>query len=164
MKAEYLDTWFQDGVEITGSSKVVDLPFRRTCARALIIRKKDLHILGTLHREGGMYALPGGAIEDGESAAQALVRELEEEMIHLIAPDPEWEELIAVDYFAGYQELSVWFIIPVEDAQIGRSEENIESKWIPQGEEIWYPYLLERIIITLSRIRPELAQRSIVIA
>lgn len=164
MKAEYIDTWFQDGVEITGSSKVVDLPFRRTCARALIVRKKDRQILGTLHRQGGMYALPGGAIEDGESAAQAAARELAEEKIILIDPDPGWENLIAVDYFAGYQELSVWFIIAVEDAEIGESEENIESKWIPQGEKIWYPFLQERIILTLARIRPELADRSIVIS
>ncbi len=163
MKTEYIDTWFRDGIEITGSSKVVDLPFCRTCARALIIRKRDLHILGTLHREGGMYALPGGAIEDGESAAQAVARELEEEQIILIDPEPGWEDRIAVDYYRGYKELSVWFIISVEDAEIGISEENIESKWIPQEEDIWYPFLLERIILTLSRLTPALADRSVVI-
>lgn len=107
--------------------------------------------------------MPGGAIEDGESAAQAVARELEEEQIILIDPEPGWEELIAVDYFAGYKELSVWFIISVEDAEIGISEENIESKWIPQGEDIWYPFLLERIILTLSRLTPALADRSVVI-
>lgn len=164
MKAEYIDTWYIAGEEITGNQKVVDLPFRRTCARALIVRKNDRHILGTLHREDGKYALPGGAIENNESAARAVARELEEEKIILVDPEPGWEELIAVDYYVGYKELSVWFIIPVEDAEIGVSEENIESKWISQGEDIWYPFLLERIILTLSRIKPELADRSILIS
>ena len=163
MKANYIDTWFQDGVEITGSSKTVDLPFRRTCARALIVRKRDLSILGTLHRAEGKYALPGGAIEDGEKAAQAVARELEEEQIILIDPDPGWEDLIAVDYYAGYQELSIWFVIPVKDAKIGESEENLESKWVPQTEDPWYPFLRERIILTLSRIAPSLADRAVVI-
>lgn len=163
MKAEYTDAWFRDGIEITGSHKVVDLPFRRSCARAIIIRKRDLSILGTLHRIGGKYALPGGAIEDGESSAQAVARELNEERIILVKPDPGWEDTLAVDYFDGYKELSIWHIIAVEDVELGECEENIESKWIPQGEDIWYPFMLERIILSLNRLTPDLTNKSVVI-
>jgi len=136
MKAEYIDVWFRDGIEISGSKKVVNLPFRRASSRAIIIRKSDLSILGTLHRRDGNYSLPGGAMEDGESSAQALARELEEEEIYLVNPDPNWKNNFTVDYFDGYKELSIWHIIPVDDVNLGESEENIESKWIPQGDDV----------------------------
>ncbi len=164
MKAEYYDVWFRDGIEIAGPKKVVDLPFRRTSARAIIIRKRDLAILGTLHRKKGSFALPGGAIEDGESSAQALKRELDEENINLVKPDRGWENTFTVDYFDGYKELSIWHIIPVEDVSLEESEENIESKWIPQGDDVWYPFMRERIILAICRSKPELTNKSVVIS
>ena len=128
MKSEYIDVWYTDGVESTGEHKVIDLPFKRACARALIIRRVDGAILGTLHREGGRFALPGGSIEDGESSAEAVMRELTEENFSLVEPDGDWKNRIAVDYFDGSRLFSVWHIFHVENASIGESEENIESR------------------------------------
>lgn len=81
MRSEYTEIWNVAGEEILGQNKVVDLPFKRISARAIIIRRSDGSIVGTLHRRGGKYALPGGAPEDGESILEAVVRELEEENI-----------------------------------------------------------------------------------
>ena len=163
MKAEYLDVWFEQGVEKTGAQKSVELPFRRVSARALIVRTHDGALLGALHREGGRYALPGGAFEDGESSSEAVLRELAEENIKLIAPDSEWGTRIAVDYFDGFRELSVWHIIEVEDVTIGESEENVDCRWVQQGEDVWHPFMHERLILVLSRNLPDLAHTTIVV-
>jgi 8-oxo-dGTP pyrophosphatase MutT (NUDIX family) len=159
MKARYTDVWFDNDREIPGSEKSVNLPFRKISARALIIRRKDGFIIGTLHRKKGKYALPGGAVEDGESTKQAVARELEEENFILISP--VWETRVVVDYFDGYGELSVWHIIIVDDVEIGFSEENIKSRWVGQEEDVWYPFMHERILLTLNNYLPELCNAKI---
>jgi 8-oxo-dGTP pyrophosphatase MutT (NUDIX family) len=159
MKAQYTDVWFDQGREIPGSVKSVNLPFRRISARAIIIRRKDGFIIGTLHRKNGKYALPGGAVEDGESTEQAVRRELAEENFNLISP--EWETRVVVDYFDGYCELSVWHIIIVDNVEIGFSEENVESRWVAQEEDVWYPYMQERILLALNHFLPKLCNAKI---
>ncbi len=159
MKAQYTDVWFDQDREIPGSEKSVNLPFRKISARALIIKKKDGFIIGTLHRKNGKYALPGGALENGESTEQAVRRELAEENFKLISP--EWETRVVVDYFDGYGELSVWHIIIVDDVEIGFSEENIKSRWVGQEEDVWYPFVHERILLTLNNYLQELCKAKI---
>jgi 8-oxo-dGTP pyrophosphatase MutT (NUDIX family) len=159
MKAQYTDVWFDQDRVIPGSEKSVNLPFRKISARALIIKKKDGFIIGTLHRKNGKYALPGGALENGESTEQAVRRELAEENFKLISP--EWETRVVVDYFDGYGELSVWHIIIVDDVEIGFSEENIKSRWVGQEEDVWYPFMHERILLTLNNYLPELCKAKI---
>jgi 8-oxo-dGTP pyrophosphatase MutT (NUDIX family) len=159
MKAQYTDVWFDQDREIPGSEKSVNLPFRKISARALIIRRKDGFIIGTLHRKNGKYALPGGALENGESTEQAVRRELAEENFKLISP--EWETRVFVDYFDGFGELSVWHIIIVDDVEIGFSEENIKSRWVGQEEDVWYPFMHERILLTLNNYLPELCKAKI---
>jgi 8-oxo-dGTP pyrophosphatase MutT (NUDIX family) len=161
MKAQYRDVWFDQGREIPGSRKSVNLPFTRISARGLIIRRKDGFIIGTLHRKNGRYALPGGAVEDGESTEQAVRRELTEENFNLISP--EWEPKVDVDYFDGYGELSVWHIIIVDNVEIGLSEENVESRWVTQEEDVWYPFMQERIILAINRYLPELCKTKIMV-
>ncbi len=164
MRAIYKEIWFQDGKEIQGEEVTVYLTFGRTSARALIVRRGDGAILGTLHRKNGKFALPGGAIDDGESPAEAVERELHEENIQLVGGNDDWKTRIAVSYFEGYQELSVWHIFDVEDAFIGECDENILSRWVAQDEDVWYPFMRERIILILNRLLPELARKSIAVA
>jgi len=161
MKAEYNEVWFLKGKEIQGEKKTVYLPFGRTSARALIVRRSDGAILGTLHHEGGKFALPGGAIDNEESSAEAVERELREENINLIGDSDEWKTRIETNFFEGYQELSVWHIFDVEDAEIGECDENILSRWVDQDEDVWYPFMRERMISILNRELPELAFKSI---
>jgi hypothetical protein len=161
MRAEYTEVWIHDGVETIGPKKVVRLPFGRVSARAIIVRKADGAILGTLHRQDGRYALPGGAVENGESTLEAVLRELDEENISLIDPDDAADEAMAVDFFGGYKELSVWHLFLVDDAQIGDSEENVISRWVSQDEDVWYPGMRERLLIEISKYLPDSARRSL---
>ena len=158
MKAEYTDVWFVNGREISGEWKEVELPFRRISARAIIVRRKDSSILGTLHREGGRYALPGGGLENGESTIETVQRELSEE--NIVLKMPEWNVNVAVDFYDGYEELSIWHMVLVEDASIGASEENIESRWVGQDEDVWYPSMRENLVLAINRYLPDQAKVS----
>jgi len=125
-------------------------------ARAIIVRREDGAILGTLHRKDGRYAFPGGAVEDNEKVEDAVLRELQEENITLMDSDKGWRERITVDYYHGYQELSVWYLFVVKDADIKPCEENFETRWISQNEDVWYPLMREKILLTIQRQVPSL--------
>lgn len=157
MKAEYTEAFFaQDGTIIEGAQKTVDLPFSRVSARAIIVRKRDGAIIGTIHHQGATCALPGGNVDDGESVEDAVMRELDEENFTLVGSDEGWRERIAVDYFHGYRELAVWYLFIVEDADIQPSEENVESRWVGQHEDVWHPFMRERILLAIQRLAPDL--------
>jgi 8-oxo-dGTP pyrophosphatase MutT (NUDIX family) len=133
------------------------LPFGRVSARAIIVRQEDGAILGTLHRINGRYALPAGGLENNESAEDAIIRELHEENITLIGSDNNWHERITVDYYNGYKELTLWFLFVVKDADVQPCEENIETRWITQDEDVWYPLTREKIMLSIRSHVPELA-------
>lgn len=154
MKFEYIETWVENGVVHKGSKKTVYLPFETTSARALIVRQGDSALLGTQHQEGSRYALPGGAFEEGENSEETILRELDEEKIRLIGSDEQWRDRIAVDFYPGYRELSIWHIFLVGDAEIGDTEENIETRWVQQSEDVWHPFMRERLLLILHQHLP----------
>jgi 8-oxo-dGTP pyrophosphatase MutT (NUDIX family) len=161
MKAEFNRVSFLNNEEVKGPQRIVHLPFDRVSARAIIIRRCDGKVLGTLHRQGAHFAFPGGAVEDGESTLQATKRELVEE--NIVLANAEWLPQFAVDYFDGYKELSVWHLALVDDAAIGSCPENIESRWLDQLEDVWHPYMREKMIVALNLYCPELARANVVV-
>ncbi len=157
MKAEYRDILIIDGEQVQSDQKTVKLPFTHLSAMVIIIRRQDGAILGALHRTGGKYALPGGAIgaiDDGESSESALVRELEEEGIKLIGSDVGWQERLAVDYFSGYSELCLWYLFLVDGVELSEDEELLDVRWISQEEDPWYPGNKEKFLLALGRYLP----------
>jgi 8-oxo-dGTP pyrophosphatase MutT (NUDIX family) len=156
MRAEYTPVFTKDGSVIKGPKKVVDLPFSRTSARAIIIRRSDRAIVGALHTPEGRFALPGGDIDDGESPAEAVLRELKEENIELNGSDDLWQERMDVSYFEGFRELAVWYLFVVDDAELGHCEENLEVRWVDQAENLWHPLMHKRILLVLEKYVPDL--------
>jgi 8-oxo-dGTP pyrophosphatase MutT (NUDIX family) len=156
MKAEYQDIFVLKGKGIAGDYKSITLPFTHVSSRAIILRKKDGAILGALHHPDGNYALPGGAIDDGENAEDALQRELEEEGIRLIGSDEEWNERLGVDYYGGYNELCLWYVFIVDDVETQENKEILNIKWIQQNDDLWYPYVREKILLNLLQHVPDL--------
>jgi 8-oxo-dGTP pyrophosphatase MutT (NUDIX family) len=156
MRAEYIPVFTKDGSVIKGPKKVVDLPFSRTSARAIIVRRSDGAIVGALHTPEGRFALPGGHIDGGESPAEAVLRELEEEKIKLRGSDNLWHERMDVSYFGGYRELAVWYVFVVDDAELGQCNENLEVRWVDQADNLWHPLMHKRILLALEKYVPEL--------
>jgi len=154
MKVQYQEKFFSDGHEIQGQFKTIELPFSRVGARAVILRISDKAILGVLHRPDGKFAPPGGAVEDNETSADAILRELAEEEINLIGSDNNWGSRIHLHYYEGYKVLSIWYLFLVEEVELGDSEEIIEAKWIHQGENVWYPWMREHISIMIKKYLP----------
>lgn len=95
-------------------------------------------------------------MEDNEKVEDAILRELQEENIILMDSDDNWHERITVDYYHGYQELSVWYLFVVEDADVKPCEENIETRWVSQDEDAWYPLMKEKIMLAIQRQAPSL--------
>lgn len=154
MQIEFQEVFFQDDRSFTGERKRVQVPFSRVTARAVVLRQSDGAVLGTQHHAGASFALPGGAMEDGETAEQAVIRELEEENIRLIGASADWRKMVAVDSYIGYGELSIWFVIVVDDAEVHPSYENIITRWVQPDEDVWYPYLQDRIRTCIFRSTP----------
>jgi len=95
-------------------------------------------------------------VEDNEKVEDAILRELQEENIILIDSDDDWRERITVDYYHGYRELSVWYLFVVNDADVKPCEENIETRWLNQDEDAWYPLMREKILLAIQRQAPSL--------
>ena len=104
----------------------------------MILRKSDGTILGVLHRPDGRFAPSGGALEDGETPEDAILRELAEEEITLINSDADWSSRIDLHFYVGYKVLSIWYLFLVDDVEIGESDEVIEAKLFRQDEDVWY--------------------------
>ena len=132
------------------------LPFKRISTRAILLRREDGAIFGVLHRDNGMYALPGGGMEKGETPPDTICRELDEEHFRLINPDNGWKERLAVDYYSGYQEFSLWYIFIVDDIQSGGSDEIVDARWLDQTQDIWYPCMREKILLAIKNYVPDM--------
>jgi 8-oxo-dGTP pyrophosphatase MutT (NUDIX family) len=164
MRADYTETFFtSDGQAIPGAHKTVELPFNRVSARAIIVRRSDGALIGVVHHQNALCALPGGVLDDGESAEQAVARELGEENITLLGDDGGWRERMAVDYYSGYRELALWYVFVVDDADIGPCDETLEARWVRQDEDVWYPLARERILLALQSFVPDLVKRRVAI-
>ncbi|MBN2043488.1 MAG: NUDIX domain-containing protein [Anaerolineales bacterium] len=132
------------------------LPFKRVTVRAVILRREDGALLGMLHRVDGKYAPPGGGMNKGESAEEALIRELAEEQIEIVGRDPKWRERMAVDYYDRHEELNIWYIFLADDVHIGYSNEWIDARWLNQTQDVWYPGMRERIFLAIENYLPDM--------
>ena len=77
--------------------------------------------------------------------------------------DELWQERMDVSYFKGYRELAIWYLFVVDDATLGQCEENIEVRWVSQGEDLWHPLMQKRILLALEQHVPELMKVGIVV-
>lgn len=156
MKAKFREITYHHGKPKKRGRKTVRLPFTRISARALIVRRSDGAVLGVRHERGRRMALPGGGVDDGETPAEALRRELAEEDITLTGAGEGWEERFGVDYYDGYRELNFWFLITADDAHLAPNPEIVEWAWVPQSKDPWYPLLRPLILVLIEKYVPDL--------
>jgi 8-oxo-dGTP diphosphatase len=107
---------------------------------AAVIRDAKGRILLTTRPEGthmaGLWEFPGGKVEDGESPAAALARELDEELgLTVEVADPIT--------FAVHEEPGLRILLLFYEAAISSGEpcphEDQEIAWVPPAELDGYP-------------------------
>src|SRR4029079_1463178 len=116
--------------------RLVNTPAGRpeVCVGAIAVRDGALLMVRRGHGPaGGTWSLPGGRIERGELAAEALVRELAEEtgLAGLCGSMVGWTELIDDDHHYVVLDFDVTIIA---DAEPVAGDDAVEVAWVPLHE------------------------------
>lgn len=77
---------------------------------------------------GGFWEFPGGKIEAGETPQEALVRELEEELLIEVQVEPEIFECAKYEYDFGIVDLTTFICHLLKGTP--RLTEHIATKWL----------------------------------
>jgi 8-oxo-dGTP diphosphatase len=107
---------------------------------AAVIRNEDGHIMLTTRPEGshmgGLWEFPGGKIEDGESPAAALSRELQEELgLGIEVGDPI---TFAVHEEPGLRILLLFYAAVITSGT-PQPHQRQEIAWVPRADLGDYP-------------------------
>jgi hypothetical protein len=136
--------------------KDIELPFDSATAHAMIVRRRDGAVLGVLRQLDQKFLTPGGEILPGETPIQALIRMLDEHHIQLIDPDVNWEERLAVDYYRPGNQLTIYYLVLVEDVRSGTSEELVDVRWLDQSQDVWFHQTREKILLAIQEYTPDM--------
>lgn len=101
------------------------------CVGAVVLRGNDLLMVRRGHGPGsGQWSVPGGRVERGETLAEAVVRELEEEtgLEGLCGPFLGWVERIDDDAHFVIMDFEVVVLSP--DPPTAGSDA-AEARWVP---------------------------------
>lgn len=109
-------------------------------AASAVVPDKHGRILMHRRRDNGLWALPGGGMEYGESIGGCVVREVEEETGYIVRPldiigvysDPN--HVFAYDDGEVRQEFSVCIACEVVAGHLSVSDESIEVEWLAPNE------------------------------
>lgn len=114
---------------------------RKVVVAALVIRESDGHVLlslrGPKQSMPGLWELPGGKIEPGESPEQALIREVHEELDVAITVDGIYD---VVSF--GYPTFELLMLVyRCQLLGVPRAKEVAEVRFIPRHELLSRPVL-----------------------
>ncbi len=103
--------------------------------------------------DNGLWALPGGVIEFGESASMAAIREVKEEtgidveVTGLVGIYSDPRSLIAYDDGEVRQQFTICFRADVVGGELSGSDESTEVRWVDQAE------LADLQVLPVQRLR-----------
>lgn len=107
----------------------------RVAAKAFVIRDNKLLLVRDDPEDS--WAFPGGGIDYGESAEDALVRELAEEL-HVDPTSVSSDfKVVAVNsghIKSGIPRVNIYYRADVSDAHLGNSGDIVELRWFDKNE------------------------------
>jgi 8-oxo-dGTP diphosphatase len=152
----------------------VNAPHLRPAVRAIIIDEREQILLCRWDLNGlTVWGTPGGGIDEGESHAVALRRELLEEVGFALVSEPPhvWHQVIVAPFHAGpefdgvindfYLVRAAWFEPrgTFSDAELA-NENLLERRWWPlaeiadySGDAVFAPRFLSSLLDSLLRQR-----------
>lgn len=104
------------------------------CVGAVAVRGNDLLMVRRGHGPAaGEWSVPGGRVERGETMAEAVVRELEEEtgLVGLCGPQLGWVERIDDRYHFVIVDFEV---VVLGDGDPVAGSDAAEARWVPVWE------------------------------
>ncbi len=124
-------------IEISGANRFETFTGTRGAGRGIIVR--DGKILLSHETVSGWWLVPGGGMEEGETAESCCVREVEEETGYIVQPLREF--LTLYEYYEDYRYISHYFICKVT----GRGRMNLTGEEQKRGLEPQWISLQEAV-------------------
>lgn len=104
------------------------------CVGAVVVEDDELLLVRRGHGPGaGEWSVPGGRVEPGETLAEAVLRELEEEtgVEGVCGPLLGWVERIGEDHHHVILDFTVSLLDPQEPVA---GDDAVEAAWFPLSE------------------------------
>lgn len=114
-------------------------------AVSAVVPDPDGRILLHLRADNELWSIPGGAIELGESVADAVAREVEEETGFLVEPDEivgvysDPRNVVAYDDDEVRQRFSICVACRLVGGAVDPDEESLAVRWTAPGELDEFP-------------------------
>ena len=112
-------------IEIRGTNAHETFSRRRIGCRGIVI--KDARMLISHEVNADYYLIPGGGLEDGETAEACCVREIREETGYIVKPVSHF--LTINEYYQEYQYVSHYFLCEI----VGKTERDLTAGEIERG-------------------------------
>ena len=124
-------------IEISGANRFETFSRTRGAGRGIIVR--DGKILLSLETVSGWWLVPGGGMEEGETAESCCVREVEEETGYIVQPLREF--LTLYEYYEEYRYISHYFLCEITGAGRMRltdaeKRRGLEPEWLPLEDAV----------------------------
>lgn len=104
-------------------------------ARAIIVHQQNILLIERNKFGEIYYTLPGGGIEEGETADEAVVREIWEECSITVA-DPKLVYIEEPEKIYGTQYI---FTVDYQDGEVKLRPDSIEAQLNKQGKNLYKP-------------------------
>lgn len=137
--------------QIVGDDEVLQIP-----SVSVAVRNVDGRVLMARHSEGGVWLLPGGAVEPGEAPADAAVREMWEETGAIVRLTGLVGIFGGTDYIVHYRNgHRTSYVMAVFEAVLDGNSPKPDG---PEVLELRYASEVESRSLPLARWVPEVLQ------